>query len=639
MHLRSCTKKKGGKQYCYWQLVESYRTENGPRQRVLGYLGDIPEAKRLGVKAAAKELNAAPSLHQPELFDATEPEWTQVDIKRIWAENPRQFGNAWLCLEVLRKLELPEFLRSVMPQDRAAVAWANMALVLILARLCEPSSELHIAEHYYGGSGLADLLGIPADRVNDDRLYRALDHLLPHKEALEQHLKAKLGQLFAVSYDLLLYDMTSTYFEGTCPRNAQARRGYSRDHRGDCKQVTIALVVTRDGLPLGYQVFDGNRADVSTVAEVVQRIEALYGQADRIWVMDRGMVSRENVAWLRAGGRRYILGTAKSELKKFEAELLQGDWEQVHEGLEVKLCAVPRDDRQVEGERDGDDEPLSPVPGGAPAGDADAGGAPAGGADGDEVFILCRSADRKKKEEAMHDLFIERIEQGLEKLSQACAQRKHSVGAVERSIGRLLGKNSRAEALFEVRVETDANNGAQVQWKQRPERLNWSRLSEGCYLLRSNISDWSAGDLWKAYIQLTQAETAFRIHKQDLSLRPIWHQRADRVQAHILVCFLAYVVWKSLAMTCRQANLGDEPRKVLHELSKIITVDVVMPTSSGIEVRRRCVARPTKHQAILLRCLGLALPSSLTITDSPSPQAPDADLDARIQARFGVDSR
>lgn len=590
MHLRRCTQRKGGKDYCYWQLVESYRTERGPRQRVVAHLGDLDEAGRAGVKAAALHLNDAPARHQQPLFDAPEPAWTEVDTSRVRVENLREFGAPWLGLEVLRKLELPEFLESVLPKDRSAVEWADMALVLILARLCDPSSELHLAEHYYEQSGLSDLLGIPAHRVNDDRLYRTLDQLLPHKEALERHLKERMGQLFDLNFDLLLYDMTSTYFEGSCAANPEATRGYSRDHRGDCKQVTIALVVTRDGIPLGYQVFDGNRADVTTVEDVVERIERLYGHANRIWVMDRGMVSQDNVTWLRAGGRRYILGTPKSQLRKFEAALLADDWKQVHEGLEVKLCLAPPDE---------DDLDQSPSQ----------------NAGHDEVFILCRSADRKQKDAAIQDLFIKRIEDGLAKIAAACDKRRHDAGVLERRIGRLLGKNTRAEALFDVKVEVDENGWSQVRWTKKMRHEEWARLSEGCYLLRSNITDWSPDELWQAYIQLTQAETAFRIHKQDLSLRPIWHQRADRVQAHVLVCFLAYVVWKTLALMCRHGGLGDEPRKVLKEFKQIGSVDVVMPTRAGIELRRRYITQPTKHQAILLQHLGLQLPRSLKMRE------------------------
>jgi len=308
-----------------------------------------------------------------------------VDVERVRAERPRDFGGAWLGLQLLEKLGLTGFLQKVLPEGREDVAWWAMALVLVLCRLCDPSSELRIAEHLYERSALPDLLGIPADKVNDDRLYRALDRLLPHKEALEVLLRERLGELFDLEYDLLLYDATSTYFEGAAQANPQAQRGYSRDHRPDCKQVCIGLVVTRCGVPLGYEVFAGNRNDATTVQEIVQRIEVRYGQADRIWVMDRGMVSEENLAYLRECGRRYILGTPRSQLRQFERELLEQDWAVIREGLEVKLCPSP---------------------------------------DATETFVLCRSADRREKERAIHESFAARIESGLVRMAQACQARR-----------------------------------------------------------------------------------------------------------------------------------------------------------------------------------------------------------------------
>ena len=451
-----------------------------------------------------------------------------------------------------------------------------MALVLVLCRLCNPCSELHIAEHDYEQSALAELLGIPAEKVNEQRLYRALDHLLPHKEALESHLKERLGALFALKYDLLLYDVTSTYFEGEAKRNEQAQRGYSRDRRGDCKQVCIALVVTRCGMPLGYEVFAGNRSDVTTVEAIVEKLEKRYGRADRIWAMDRGMVSEDNVEFLKEGGRRYILGTPKGMLKQYERQLLEGSWEQVQQGLEVKLCPSP---------------------------------------DGQETFVLCRSAQRREKEKAIHDRFEKRIEKGLVRMQESCRKRKYRVAVIERRVGRLLGRNSRAAGLFEVRVETDSEGRARLKWSKIEAWRRWAELSEGCYLLRSNVTDWSAEELWRAYIQLTDAEAAFQIQKSDLRIRPIWHQRQERVEAHILVCFLAYVLWKAMAQFCDRAGLGNEPRKVLQELQQIKLVDVVLPTRKGIEIRKRCISRPTDHQAILLERLGLRLPSQISIQE------------------------
>ncbi len=373
-------------------------------------------------------------------------------------------------------------------------------------------------------------------------------------------------------YDLLLYDVTSTYFEGQAEKNPQAQRGYSRDHRPDCKQVNIALVVSRCGMPLGYEIFAGNRNDATTLKEMVEHVEGLYGRANRIWVMDRGMAGEDNVKYLRQGGRRYIVGTAKNSLRKFERELGAEDWRQVHEGLEVRITPAPN---------------------------------------GEEVFILCRSAERRAKEQAMHERFEKRIEEGLEKIHASCEKKKHKPVTIATRVGRLLGKNTRASALFDVQVEADAGGSARIRWSKLEAWREWARLSEGCYVLRSNVTDWSAEDLWRAYIQLTEAEAAFRVHKSDLAIRPVWHQKQHRVQAHILVCFLTYVLWKTLAASCRQAGLGDEPRQVFDALSEIALVDVVLPTRTGTVIRRRCVSQPTEHQRILLQRLGLKLPSAL----------------------------
>ena len=572
MYLRRCFRRKDGKRHAYWALVESYRTSRGPRQRVVAWLGVMDEQGRLGVRRCAEKRPG----YQTELFRSTEPEWVEVDVKRVRVERSRKFGGPWLGKELLRRLALDEFLEQTLANGREEIPWSATAMILLLARLCEPSSELHLAEHVYQASALSDLLGIPDEKVNEDRLYRALDTLLPHKKALEKHLKERLGELFDLDYDLLLYDITSTYFEGQADRNPQAQRGYSRDHRPDCKQVNIALVVSRCGMPLGYEVFAGNRHDATTLEEMVGHVEQLYGRAGRVWIMDRGLVSEKNVQFLRAGARRYILGTAKSSLRKFERELLSQDWKQVHEGLEVRLVPAP---------------------------------------DGEEVFILCRSAERQAKEQAMHERFEKRIEDGLAKINASCGKRRQKSGSVERRVGRLLERNSRAARLFDVQVEVDAQGFTQLRWSQVESWREWARKSEGCYLLRSNVTDWTPEELWRAYVQLTEAEAAFRVHKADLQIRPVWHHREDRVGAHILVCFLAYVLWKTLAASCRQAGLGDEPRQVFKELSEITLVDVLLPTRNGVEIRKRCISQPTEHQRILLQRLGMRLPTALERTE------------------------
>ena len=404
-------------------------------------------------------------------------------------------------------------------------------------------------------NSLPELVGVPQNRLDDNRLYRALDELLPHKEVLEVHLKNRVGDLFDIDYDLLLYDVTSTFFEGQCKANPLAARGYSRDQRSDCKQVCIGLVVSRCGMPLGYKLFAGNTADVTTVKNIVETMEKRYGKSDRIWVMDRGMTSEDNLAFLREGQRRYIIGTPKSMLKKFEQDLLQQDWHTIRDGIEVKICKRPSQD----------DEPTI--------------------AEQNEVFILCRSRDRKAKDQAIVHRAATKIQERIEAMQSRCEKQNREIQKVEREIGRLLGQNTRASHLFEIQVKKNDQGFAAIAWQKIKPETDWHSMADGCYLLRSNVTDWSDEELWKAYIQLTEAENAFRIHKSDLSIRPVWHQKEDRVRAHILVCFMAYVLWKTLAQLCQQAGIGEEPRRVIAELSELRLVDVVLPTDAGIELR------------------------------------------------------
>jgi transposase len=573
MFIRPCYRYKNGKNHAYWALVESYRTERGPRQRIVSYLGLLKESERLGIKRAAKGNKKL--FRQLQLFDTDnkpEPDWVEVDTANIRVENQLDFGGPWLALQLIHKLKFDELLETVMPQGREEIPWSKMALVLAICRLCNPSSELYIAEHYYKSTAMPELLGIPSEKVYDERLYRALDKLLPHKKALEKYLKDRLGSMFGLKYDLLLYDVTSTYFEGQCQGNSMAQRGYSRDKRSDCKQVCIGLVVSKCGMPLGYEVFEGNRNDVKTWQEIVTKMEAYYGKADRIWCGDRGMMSKENLEFMQSGNRKYIIGASKSTLKKFERQLLQDDWQTIRQGLEVKICQSPDDER--------------------------------------ETYILCRSQDRREEEKAMHERFEQRIDTALEKLKTGCEKRRYKKETIDRRVGSIMAKNSRAAGLFEVEVK-HASGRTTVSWSKKENWRAWATLNEGCYLLRTNVTDWSAEDLWHAYIQLTEAEAAFRIHKSDLKIRPVWHQKTDRVLAHILVCFLAYVLWKTLHQMAKAAGLGDEPRRIFDELSNISVVDVVLPTRKNVDIRRRCVGKPTEHQAILLSRLGLDLPGQI----------------------------
>lgn len=578
MYLRHTHVKTNKTTHTYWRLVRSVRRNGKVVQETVAHLGKVDAQEQMDAKELCTRMTGDAS--QLELWeDNPIPETIKVRLDRIRVDRSRDFGDVWLGWTLWKALQLDTLCVSLMPEGKETVAWSTMAAVLVIARLCEPSSELHIAEDWYRKTALEDILDLPAARVNDDRLYRAHDHLLPHKEAIERHLCKRMGELFSIEYDLLLYDVTSTYFEGLAEKNELAQRGHSRDHRSDCKQVCIALVVTREGIPLGYEVFPGNKSDMATVKDIVDGMEKRFGMAKRVWVMDRGMGSDANVKWLEETGRRYLIGTPKASMKVWRSAILDSNgWTKIREGLEVKLC--PK---------------------------------------GSEIFVICRSADRSKKEGAMHDRFAKRIEEALERIERRLLRAKKLVNrsALERQIGRLLGSNQRAAGRYRIQIVDDSSKpgglklvrSIQVDWN------DWARESEGCYVLRTNVTNWSADELWRTYIQLTQAEAAFRIHKSDLSIRPIWHQKAERVQAHILVCFLAYALWKTLEQWQKRAGLGNSPRTILEALHRIQCTDVVVPIEGegARELRIRCVVRPDPDQAALLDRLGLRLPERIRI--------------------------
>ena len=579
MYLRHVIRKKDGKVHRYWCLVRSVRVGRRVIQQTVAHLGELDEQGRIEARALAHRLIGAPE--QAQLFrDGTEQLTVPVRLKGIRIERSRRFGDVYLALALWRGTGLEHLCEQLLPTGKERIAWAKMAAVLVIARFCEPSSELHIAEDWYRRAALADLLQLGNEEINKDRLYRGLDQLLVHKTALEAHLSKRCGELFAVQNEVLLYDVTSTYFEGQAEANPQAQRGYSRDHRPDCKQVCIALVVTFDGFPLGFEVFAGNTHDSRTLQTIVATMEARHGLLGRVWIADRGMASAANLAWLRETGRRYIIGAPKSELKKFGFELARSDgWHTVQEGVEVKLARHPETN---------------------------------------ETIILCRSEDRRSKEQAMHDKFSRRIETALVRLVARIARSKKRLDptVVNRQIGRILQQNQRAAARFAITLEPDGcPAGFRLVVAHKASFDHWAALSEGAYLLRSNIRDWTDQQLWKAYIQLTQAEAAFRIQKDQLNVRPIWHQREERVQAHILVCFLAFVLWKSLEMWQQRAGLGNSPRTIVEELARIQSHDVVLPTTTHGQVRLRCVTQPDSAQAALLDRLGIILPKRMRLAE------------------------
>ena len=589
MFLRRNRRTVAGECYEYWTLVKTVRTAKGPRQEVVASLGKEPGLEsrtRHGWDQLADLLEGrTPKPVQGQLGhpwdEAPQARWAQVDLRGVRVERVREFGQVYLALSLWRRLGLHQLLKEMIEPGREEVPWELTACILAVARFCGQRSELEVAERWYADSALEDLLGVPFDQINDSRLYRGLDVLHEHKDRLCAHLLERYRDWFGVQFEFLLYDVTSTYFEGQARRNEKAARGYSRDHRPDCKQVNIGLVVTPEGLPIGYEVFAGNTADITTVEAMVELMEKKYGQAKRIWVLDRGMISEDNLDFLRERQARYLVGTPKSQLKRFEQPLVeQENWAQVQDGVEVKL--VPHPD---------------------------------GGSD--EQYVLCRSSARREKEAAMIELARQRLRAKLDQTHATLQKRPaRDPGRIERRVGRWLGRYPSAERLLEVSVQRNAQGHAcGLHITERAERTAWAQQVHGAYLLRTNCTEKDPAKLWRWYIQLSQAEDAFRISKSDLNLRPVFHHKTERVEAHILVCFLTLALWRTLEMWMRGKGLGDCSRQLLKEVSTVRSMDVVLPVKElhsqpTREVRLRVVSRPDRLVAELLARLGLDLPSA-----------------------------
>src|SRR5438477_3704551 len=405
MFLRPHSRNKDGKDHTYWSLVETVRTPDGPRQKTLCYLGELNNSAQSRWLRTVEVFNEQGEAQQLKLFPAhvepppDDPAVARVLLNQVRLERTRQFGACWLGLELWKRLGLERFFEDAVDEHEADVPWSRVAAVLAINRLCAPGSELAIEERWYPSTALDDLLGIEEGKINDTRLYRCLDRILPHKTKLEQHLKQRYGELFGAEFDVLLYDLTSTYVEGAAENNSMMRRGYSRDHRPDCEQMVIALIVNREGFPFSYETFDGNRADVSTMETILRMVERKYGKARRIWVFDRGIVSEENLAAIRRRGVQYRVGTPRRQMKRFEAELVKEDWTRVRPEVEVKKVAIPQ---------------------------------------GEETYILCRTAGRREKEKAIRSRFSNSMEKALQGLEKTIAAgRLKDRNKMERRLGKI----------------------------------------------------------------------------------------------------------------------------------------------------------------------------------------------------------
>lgn len=573
MFLKKHRREKDGKRHVYYSLVETMRTSSGPRHRTLAYLGELNVSEEGRWRQATTIFNGDGTSSQLHLFPSDTPSVPEgedialVKLKGVRWERPRDFGDVYAVVHLWKLLGLDIFFREQMSFIPAEVPWEQTALISTAARLLAPGSELSIEQYFYPQSALDDLTGIPVERINTDRLYRFLDQALPLKEDLEKHLKGKLGEIFQEPFDLVLYDLTSTYFEGAYEGNEKLVRGYSRDHRPDCKQLVIGLVVTKRGLPFGYKVFAGNQGDAPSFETILQQMKSAYGEADRIWVMDRGVASEKNLALLRQHGASYLVGTPRSFLKKYEQALLdEKDWQKVKEGITAKLITPP------EGT--------------------------------DEIFLLCKSEDRAKKEEAIHQRFQKKMEEGLEKLKKEKNERK----LFER-LGRLKTECSRVARCYQIEV-TSLKEGLQLTWTKDEKALQYARASEGAYLLRGNAPV-PCENLWEMYMQLNDVEAAFRNLKTDLKIRPIYHQKQNRIEGHIMIAFLAYVLWKTLDGLAKAKQIPLTARMILKNLHGIKSGDIILPLVDGKTLRLRRISRPDKNQQEILQKLGITLPNRL----------------------------
>jgi len=598
MFLRRYRRTKDGKTHTYYALVESMRTEAGPRQHVVAYLGELNHDQERRWQRTVVVYNRQGDDQQLRLFPDDEhvpvpdgPDVVRIRLGSVGWTNPRAFGDVWLALWLWKFLGLDEIVDRHVPQGRETVRPAEIVAIEVINRLCGPCSEFALAEHWYESTGLEDLLGVPDSAVTKDRLYRTLDRLLTAQESVENDLKERFGTLFQLDYDLLLYDLTSTYFEGLAAENDLARRGYSRDHRSDCKQVILALVVTREGFPLAHRTFAGNTQDLQTVETIVTEIERRFGKSQRVWVMDRGMIDADSLKFLSQPGRRYLLATRRGAVAGFQAELRSGGWENLADNPEVEVKLLHR--QKVH-------------------------------------YLLARSRPRRQKERAIRRRQRHRLARALQGLHQriTAGRLKKRDKIIER-VGRLKGRFPKACPF--VTITVTEGKQPRLSWLWNIEKFKAALTRDGAYLLRSNQAGWSAREFWETYIQLTVVEHAFRVLKSELLLRPVWHHYSGRTQAHVMICVLAYALWKTLDHLAKQAGLTTEIRKpdrhrpraspkprpmtpevILRELGKIQIGDILLETTDGRELALRRVARPKPDQARILAALKLTIPERLS---------------------------
>ena len=585
MFLKRHVRNKNGKRHIYYSLTESIRLSSRRvlQRRVLN-LGELNTTQVQQWQRSIEVLEENGQRQQLRLFTDSDvcppeaPDTCQVRLSSLSVRRPRQYGNCWLGCRLFEELQLDHFFSSGLAHHRGPEDWAKVVELLTVNRLCAPGSELSVHERWFSQTAMDVLLDADAGIAARDRLYRCLDKIVALKEPLEQHLCQRWAHLFNAQFDILLYDLTSTYFEGSAEDIEKAARGYSRDHRSDCQQIVLALVVTSDGFPLTYEVFDGNRNDVTTLDEIVDAVRERHGAQGRVWVFDRGIVSEENLKRLRERGDSYLVGTPRHRLDAFQKELLGGKWEQMENrpGVKVKLIR-----------------------------------------DGGEVFVLARSVDRAKKESAMRRRLLRGLADDLEALKKSVkAGRAGNAERIQQRLGKLEERWSRVWPLLQGVKVVDG----ELRWRWDRKRLKWLARRDGAYLLSSNLEPMPADVLWKQYVQLTEVEEAFRVLKSELNIRPVWHRTRPRVEAHVMVAFLGYCLWVCLKNKLKKVAGSLTPARALEAMGRMMMVEVWFDLKDG---RKLCLPRythPETDQALLLHQLGWELP------DQPPPRIHATDI-------------
>ena len=581
MHLKVHRRKKDGKEHRYFSIVESRRVGRGKvAHRTVVYLGEINDTQQASWRKtlevfdeSRQELKTLSLFPEDREITSQDIDALQVKLSDMQLERPRAFGACWLGCELWRQLKLDEFWQSRLPEGREAVPWEKVLRLLVVNRLIDPGSEFRVHRQWFDQTAMAELLGTDFAVAEKDRLYRCLDRLLEHKQELFQHLRQRWQDMFQTQFDVLFYDLTSTYFEGEAEGIEKAKRGYSRDHRPDCPQVIIALVITPEGFPLAYEVLDGNSSDKTTLRGFLDRIEAAYGKARRVWVMDRGIPTEALLAEMRDPQRQtfYLVGTPKGRVNQHEKKWLDLPWQQVRESVQVKLY-----------EHEG------------------------------ELYVLAKSEGRQAKENAIRRKRLARLLRKLRAMRRSLPKRDQlllRIGAAKKDAGRAFGF-----VTIGVPKADESVTRQTFTFAVDKSKLRKAEMRDGHYLLRSNLTAEDPGVLWERYVQLTQIEAAFKAMKSELGLRPIYHRLGDRVEAHILVAFLAYCLLVTLKNRLQALAPGLTPRSVLETLAPMQMLDVTFPTTDGRRLVMPRYTQPTPEQKLLLHQLQLTLP------DQPPPR-------------------